>query len=177
MSTALNDRVTFLHPCKGVKTPTVPVKPRTIITPGQFDLLYQALPPGTARLLVETAVESGLRWGELSELRVRDLDFGTGILAVSRAVVEVSPKFHPERGRFHVKEYPKDTECRRLNLSSQTVGKLRAHVADHGLGRGDLLFSIPADSTTATALISTSVREGPGLTDPNAKGRQCRTAR
>jgi hypothetical protein len=34
---ALND-VTFLHPCKGVKTPTVPRKPLKIITPEQFDL-------------------------------------------------------------------------------------------------------------------------------------------
>ena len=27
-TTTLNDQVTFLHPCKGVKTPPVPVKPR-----------------------------------------------------------------------------------------------------------------------------------------------------
>ena len=32
-TTALNDQITFLHPCKGVKTPTVPVKPYTILTP------------------------------------------------------------------------------------------------------------------------------------------------
>ena len=38
-TTALNDQVTFLHPCKGVKTPTVAAKPRTIITPEQFDVL------------------------------------------------------------------------------------------------------------------------------------------
>ena len=40
---ALND-VTFLHPCKGVKTPTVPRKPLKIITPEQFDSIYAALP-------------------------------------------------------------------------------------------------------------------------------------
>jgi hypothetical protein len=33
---ALND-VTYLHPCKDVKTPTVPRKPLKIITPEQFD--------------------------------------------------------------------------------------------------------------------------------------------
>ena len=27
-TTALNDQVVFLHPCRGVKTPTVPQKPR-----------------------------------------------------------------------------------------------------------------------------------------------------
>jgi hypothetical protein len=35
-TTALNDQATFLHPGKGVKTPPVPVKSRTIITPEQF---------------------------------------------------------------------------------------------------------------------------------------------
>ena len=73
-TTALNDQVTFLHPCKGVKTPPVPAQPRTIITPEQFAAVYECLPDEQSRLLVETDVESGLRWGELTELRVRDLD-------------------------------------------------------------------------------------------------------
>lgn len=104
----LNDQVTFLHPCKGVKIPTAPVKPRVIITPEQFDMVYQALPDAQARLLVETDIESGLRWGELTELRVKDLNFDSRVLTVSRGVVEVLPKFHPTGGRFWVKDYPKD---------------------------------------------------------------------
>src|SRR5712691_3310365 len=32
-TTALNDQVTYLHPCRGVKIPTVPATPRVIITP------------------------------------------------------------------------------------------------------------------------------------------------
>ncbi len=43
-TTALNDQVTLLHPCRGVKTPTVPVKAFRIVTPEQFDALYAALP-------------------------------------------------------------------------------------------------------------------------------------
>jgi hypothetical protein len=109
-TTALNDQVTLLHPCKGVKTPTVPVKPRKIITPAQFDVIYAALPTDDVRLLAEAAIESGLRWGELTELRAGDLDLITRILTVSRAVVEVNPKFHPDGGRFLVKDYPKDKE-------------------------------------------------------------------
>lgn len=35
-TTAFNDQVTFVHPCKGVKTPTVARKPPVIITPEQF---------------------------------------------------------------------------------------------------------------------------------------------
>src|SRR5260370_19766199 len=107
-TTALNDQVTFLHPCKGVKTPPVPRKPHRIITPEQFDVLYAALATDAMKLLVETDIESGLRWGELTELRPGDLDLGTGGLTTSRVVVEVSPQFHPAGGPFLVKGYPKD---------------------------------------------------------------------
>jgi integrase len=87
----------------------VPVRPRTIITPEQFNAIYEALPEARWRLLVETAIETGLRWGELSELRVSDLDFGSRMLTVSRAVVQLQPRFHPQGGRFLVKDYPKET--------------------------------------------------------------------
>jgi integrase len=106
-TTALND-VTYLHPCKGVKTPTVPKKPLKIITPEQFDAIYAAIPDADLRLLVETDIETGLRWGELTELRVSDLDLITRVLTISRTVVQVDPKFHPTGGRYLVKEYPKD---------------------------------------------------------------------
>ena len=48
-----------------------------IITPEQFDAIYGALPDADAQLLVETVIESGLRWGELTELRVSDLDLAS----------------------------------------------------------------------------------------------------
>ncbi|HWG65157.1 MAG TPA: site-specific integrase, partial [Streptosporangiaceae bacterium] len=82
---------------------------RQIITAAEFDLPHQALPDADARLLVETDIESALRSGELTELRVRGLDLVTSILAVSRAVVEVPSEEHPSGGRFLVKDYPKDT--------------------------------------------------------------------
>jgi integrase len=104
-TTALEDEVVTVHPSRGVKTPPVPAKPRVIITADQFNLLYQALRDADARLLVETAIESGLRWGELTELRVGDLNFATRILTVSRAVVELSPDDQPEGNRFLVKDY------------------------------------------------------------------------
>jgi integrase len=173
-TTALNDQVTFLHPCKGVKTPTVPIKPRTIIMPEQFDVLYAALPDPEAQLLVETDIESGLRWGELTELRVKDLDFRSRILTVSRAVIEVNPKFHPEGGRFLVKEYPKDKEYRRFKLSSQIVRKLRAHVEAGHLGKGDLLFAIRDQPAERPVLRVAPDPDALGLTELTSKGRRYR---
>jgi integrase len=118
-TTALSDQVTYIHPCRGVKIPTVPTTVRTMITPEQFDVVYGALPGADAQLLVETAIESGLRWGELAELRVKDLDLPTRMLTVSRKVTEVNREFRPDGRRFLVKPYPKDKEYRRLKLSQQ----------------------------------------------------------
>jgi integrase len=170
---ALND-VTFLHPCKGVKTPTVPRKPLKIITPEQFDSIYEALPDPVSGLLIETDIETGLRWGELTELRVKDLDPATRLLTVSRTVVQVDPKFHPSGGRFLVKKYPKDKEYRRLKLSQQLTAKLTAHANDSGLIADDLFFPIPPQDSPAAPLRALPDIAALGFTKPNAAGRQYR---
>ena len=151
-TTALNDQLTFLHPCKGVRTPTVPPQLLTVVTPEQFDTLYQALPSGDAQLLVETGIESGLRWGELAELRPRDLDPATGMLTVSRVVVEVNRKFHPDGQRFLVKHYPKGKKHRRVKLSRQVVAKLTAHAQRNRLGPDDLFFTLVPDAQVTARL-------------------------
>jgi integrase len=172
-TTALDD-VTFLHPCKGVKTPTVPRKPLRIISPEQFDAIYEALPDASSRLLVETDIETGMRWGELTEFRARDLDPVTRILTVSRTVVQVDPKFHPAGQRFLVKEYPKDKEYRRLKLSKQLVDKLIAHITAAGLGNDDLLFTMHSPESPAARLRALPDPSVLGFTKPNAADRQYR---
>ncbi|SEG52381.1 Phage integrase family protein [Thermomonospora echinospora] len=174
-TTAFDDQVIFFHPSRGVKTPTVLKKPRKIVTTAQFDKLYQALPTADAQLLVETAIESGLRWGELTELRVKDLDSETRILTVSRAVVELSPRFHPEGKRFLVKDYPKDGEYRRFKLSRQIVDKLTAHIQSERLAENDLLFAHRQDDHPKTRRPHIALDDSDlGLTEPNEHGRRYR---
>ncbi len=172
--TAALDDVTFLHPCKGVKTPTVPRKRLKIITPEQFDAIYAELPDSAMKLLVETDIESGMRWGELTEFRVKDLDPVTRILTVSRTVVQVDPKFHPSGQRFLVKEYPKDGEYRCLKLSKQLTRKITAYIANAGLGDDDLVFAMPASESPTERLRAVPDPAALGFTKPNAVGRQYR---
>jgi integrase len=171
-TTALNDQVTVLHPCKGVKTPTVPRRPLRVVTPDEFDTMYRALPDAITRLLVEVDIDSGMRWGELTELRVKDVDFAAGLVTVSRAVVELNPKTHPTGDRFLVKEYPKDRHYRRFRLSPEVIDRIKAHVTDHGLGPGDLIFTYtpPHPSPPAPSVDPDSL----GLTEANAEGRRYR---
>lgn len=173
-TTAFNDQVIFIHPCKGVKTPTVPTKPLVIITPEQFDLLYAKLPNTDAQLLAETEIETGQRWGELTELRAGDFDVTTRIFTISRAVVQVDPKFHPEGRRFFVKAYPKDKEWRRVKVGDQLAAKIEQHIATQRLGDDDLIFAFRAEELPQRRLRPVPRPDDLGFTAPNATGKRYR---
>lgn len=170
-TTALNDQITSLHPCAGIKAPTVPPATRRIITPDQYALIHAALPDEQMRLLVETDIETGLRWGELVELRVRDLRPDANALIVSRVVIELAAKFHPHGGRFLVKHYPKDKAPRRVGLSTHVRDLLAGHIA--GSSPDDLLFAAPARDRRNEPEPRDDSRDL-GRTEPNATGRTYR---
>jgi integrase len=175
-TTAFNDQITRLHPCRGVKTPPVAKKLRTIITPEQFDQLYAALPTDPARLMAEVLIESGLRWAELIELRPADLNPRMRMLTVSRVALELVARFHPTGDRFLVKDYPKDREHRRIKLAQHIADQLQAHIRDHQLADDDLLFTptllLQAADPSHVQLVTEPIDLG--LTEPNAAGRQYR---
>ncbi|MFI6763495.1 tyrosine-type recombinase/integrase [Micromonospora sp. NPDC050417] len=165
-TTALNDQVTVLHPCRGVKTPTIPQRSLRIVTPEEFDTFYNHLPDITSKLLVETAIESGMRWGELAELRPKDIALRSRIISVSRKVVEVNPRFHPDGGRFMVQEYPKDKETRRFKLSPQIIAKLEAFMEARHLGDSDLFFVYSPKVTSNAREASLGKSSELGLPNP-----------
>jgi len=171
-STAFGE-VIFIHPCKGVKTPTVAVGPPVIISPEQFEAIYDALPENF-KLLAETGMETGARWGELTEFRVKDLDIKTCIFTVRRAVAQINPKFHPDGKRFLVKPYPKNKKFRRFKVSRQLTSKIAAHIEDRQLGPDDLLFELHQDPDARSRLCAVPNPEELGWTQPNAAGRTYR---
>ena len=169
-TTALNDFVIAIHPCRGVKSPTVPIKDYRIVTPSEYTMLAAALPNDTARLLVETVIGTGLRWGELTELRPRDIHWPSAILTVRRTVNEVNPAYHPTGDRFHVKAYPKSKRPRRFKIDADLVDALQRHVNSQQVGTDELLFNfdLVATSPIAPTLVDAALL---GSTDPNGLGR------
>lgn len=145
LTTAFNDQVTLLHAGKGVKRPTVAKKTKRIITSEQFDRFHAEIGKcehdgERMQLLVETDIETGMRWGELTELRVKDIDPDNAIITVARVVVNLNPAFHPEGKRFLVKDYPKDGEWRQLKISTDLSKKLVDFATTRALGPDDLFF-------------------------------------
>ncbi|GAA4567133.1 hypothetical protein [Planotetraspora kaengkrachanensis] len=91
---------------------------------------------------------------------------------MSRTVVEINAKHHPEGKRFLIKEYPKDKEYRRFKLSPQIAAKLKQHIEDSQLERDDLLFIYQTEEPAPQA--KPEPVEHLGLTEPNAAGRRYR---
>jgi integrase len=171
-TTAFNDQLTALHPCRGVKTPPIPRKIRTIITPEEFDRLHAALPSPAAQLLAELDIETGLRWGELTELRPADFDTRRRVLTVRRGAVELTQRFHPDGGRFLIKDYPKDREHRRVSLASPIASALTTHITAHRINPDALIFTPRLLLPDPAPLPVTFTPGDHGWTEPNPDGRR-----
>jgi integrase len=91
--------------------------------------------------MVETAINTGLRWGELIALKPRHLDLATGRLTGEETIVEVSIKNSPTGQRMLTKPYPKDNEPRTMGLPPDLVPQLADSITTRGLKAGDLLFA------------------------------------
>jgi integrase len=137
---ALHDRVITFNPCAHTELPKRIKKPTRTLTPAEYQAILAAL-PAQHRLMIETAINTGLRWGELIALKPRHLNLATGRLSVEETIVEVSLKNSPTGQRMLTKPYPKDNEPRTLGLPHDLVTQLADHIADRRLKPGDLMFA------------------------------------
>jgi integrase len=55
--------------------------------------------------MIQTAIETGLRWGELIALRPRHLNLDAGRLTIDEAIVEIPRRASPTGERMLVKPY------------------------------------------------------------------------
>ncbi len=136
---AVRDRVIGYNPCADTELPKViPPKVR-ILTPEDFERLLREIPQ-RYEALVLTAIETGLRWGELIALRPRHIDFLRRLVSVEETIVEVSKRHSPTGERMIAKPYPKDDEARTVRISPALVELIADRINVLGLGRDDLLF-------------------------------------
>ena len=137
---AHRDRVVTFNPCAHTELPKVIKKKARTLTPTEYDTILASL-PARHRLMVETAINTGLRWGELIALKPRHLDLIKRTLTVEETVVEVSIKNSPTGARMLTKPYPKDNEARTIGLPADLVDQLTDAITTRHLGPGDLLFA------------------------------------
>ena len=153
---AHRDRVVTFNPCAHTELPKVIKKKTRTLTPEEYDAILTAL-PAQHRLMVETAIDTGLRWGELIALKPRHLDLIKRTLSVEETVVEVSIKNSPTGERMLTKAYPKDNEARTMGLPENLVGQLADWITSRRLGADDLLFATRAGTPISRNTFRTRV--------------------
>ncbi len=137
---AARDRVVVTNPCEHTELPKVVARKSRTLTPDEFDALIRAIPP-RHRLMIETAIETGMRWGELIALRVKHVDFLRRGVTVEETIVEVSRRHSPTGERYLLKPYPKDNEPRTFGVRQDWLDAVAEHIKVQGLARDDLLFT------------------------------------
>jgi integrase len=156
---AVRDRIIPYNPCAETELPKVVARKLPILTPNEFDQLLSAIPVRWTPLVL-TAIETGLRWGELVALRPRHIDFLRRVITVEETIVEVSKKHSPTGQRMVVKHYPKDDEPRTVRVGQELLDVLAALIKRRELGRDDLLFpstEVPGGSAVSRNTFRTRV--------------------
>jgi integrase len=140
---AVKDRVLVHNPCDHTELPKVINRKARTLTPDEYIRLLAAI-PDQHRLMVETLIEVGLRWGELVALKPRHIDFLRRSLTVEETIVEVSKKHSPTDQRYLVKPYPKDNEPRTFGVRQGWLDSIAQHIQTNGISHDGLLFATRA---------------------------------
>ena len=128
LGAAVLEGVISRSPCRKIDLPATPPKAPAWFTPEQATAIVVELPHrhGVAAALM---MWTGLRWGEMAGLRVRDVDWARGRVSVVGA--------RTQSGEW--KEYPKSSKSRREVPVPARVLALLSDLA-RGRGSGETLF-------------------------------------
>jgi integrase len=134
LGTAASDGLIPANPCR-IRGAGQVKRAKVIRTASlaELETIAAAMPP-RYRLMVELAAWCGLRFGELAELRRRDIDLGAQVVRIRRGVVTTAA------GRA-VKEPKSEAGSRDVTIPPHLIPAIRGHLDQHaGRGRDALLF-------------------------------------
>lgn len=155
MNTAVEQEHIAINPCRirgaGRSASRHAIRPATV---AEVSAIAEAMPE-RYRMMVHLAAWCALRFGELTELRRKDIDLKRGVVRVRRAVTW--PGGQPEVGT------PKSVAgIRDITIPPHLIPQLRQHIEAHAQrGADGLYFRTLVGSTciTAASTRSTNLRE------------------
>lgn len=128
------------NPTHGVKVKVPHADPFTYLEPNDFKKIVEHLPTEGTKLFAEFLVSSGCRFGEATELRVKDINFQSKEVSVRRTVSDVGSQ-HNNGSRYLVLPTTKTGHKRTIVLSQRLLTSLSKYVKKRKLLPNDLLFS------------------------------------
>lgn len=120
------------NPCTGVNLPRAATAPRRYLTATQVEQLADAA--GEAAPIVLTLAYTGLRWGELAALRIRNVDLVRGRLIIEASVTEMNGTLEWTTPKDHQRRTVPVPDFLRALLESAMMGS----------SADDLLFPAPS---------------------------------
>ncbi|MFY0406915.1 tyrosine-type recombinase/integrase [Solicola sp. PLA-1-18] len=134
LATAVNDELITVNPCHirgaGNSKRVHKIKPATL---PELEALVSAM-PDKYKVMTLLAAWCGLRFGELTELRRKDVDLEAGVLQIRRAVVRVE-------GKTIIGTPKSDAGVRNVAIPPHLMPALKDHLASHAQpGKSGLLF-------------------------------------
>lgn len=137
----VEDEALAINPTHGVRVKASKPDPYSTIEPNEFQRIVAHLPTDGAKLLAKFLIASGCRYGEATELRVKDLDLITNEVSVRRTVSDVGSKWN-NGSRFLVVPTTKSGHKRTVVLSKSLMNSLNKFILSNKLKESDLLFSV-----------------------------------
>lgn len=129
---AVKQQKVAINPVRGVEYPKGAPTAKVYLTPGQVRALAEFAGDDRREAIVYTLAYTGLRWGELAGLRVKDLDAERGRLNVEQTIS------YDDTGRIEIST-PKDNEHRSVPVYGGLLEILRGQAK--GKQPDDLLFT------------------------------------
>ena len=137
---AVDDEVIQVNPAHRIKTPTSRPDPTYTLEAKDFSKVLKKLPTEGSRLFSRFLVGSGLRFGEATELRVKDFNFQSKEVYVRRSVSDVGKELNNGE-RFLIVPATKNGHKRTVTLSTSLVAEIKAFVTAKALSKEELVFS------------------------------------
>jgi hypothetical protein len=153
---AVRDQLVLANPCAQTDLPKVIVKTTRTLTPDEYSVLAAAIPEAY-RLLVQTTIETGMRWGELIALKPPTSTFCAAPSRSQDTIIEVS-KEHP-RPANATSPSPTPRTTSPAPSPSAMAGSTRLPSTSSGKGSVATIFS----SRRNPGRLSQGTPFGPGL--------------
>lgn len=167
LEVAVRDRLILSNDAKGIGLPRRNIKRKAYLTFDQVELLGSM--SGVYETLVLSMAYTGLRWGEVTALRVQDFDASRRRITVNENAVDVSGTIHVGKPKSHksrsvpVPEFLLEKlqlEINNKNSLQLIFGDGNAYIRQSTSGRGWFASAVKKcqqlDATFPVSLLTTS---------------------
>jgi len=138
---AVDDEAIATNPTHRIRIANPKPDPTYTLEPQDFHKILKNLPTDGSILLARFLIASGCRYGEATELRVKDFNFQSKEVYIRRTVSDVGCNYHSEGKRFLVVPATKNGNKRTVVLSKALLAEIKAFVKAKALAKEDLVFS------------------------------------